>query len=62
MTWDRKRPRSSRAVHIPWRTDYDPVRNDVCEQRAKAAVRKLIPQAEKLRSISNTRTSSSTAS
>ncbi len=37
------------AVHIPWRTDYDPVPNDVCEQRAKTAVRKLIPQAERLK-------------
>lgn len=37
------------AVHIPWRTDYDPVPNDVCETRAKEAVRKLIPQAEKLK-------------
>ncbi|HET6425132.1 MAG TPA: sugar phosphate isomerase/epimerase family protein [Planctomycetaceae bacterium] len=37
------------AVHIPWRTDYDPVPNDVCEKRAKDAVRKLIPAAEKLK-------------
>lgn len=37
------------AVHIPWRTDYDPVPNDVCEKRAKEAVRKLIPAAEKLK-------------
>lgn len=37
------------AVHIPWRTDYDPVPNDVCEARAKEAVRQLIPQAEKLK-------------
>ena len=36
------------AVHIPWRTDYDPVPNDVCLVRAKEAVRQLIPQAEKL--------------
>ena len=35
-------------VHIPWRTDYDPVPNDVCLVRAKEAVRQLIPQAEKL--------------
>ncbi len=35
------------AVHIPWRTDYDPVPNDVCDQRAKDAVRKLIPLAQK---------------
>lgn len=37
------------AVHIPWRTDYDPVPNDICEKRATEAVRKLIPQAEKLK-------------
>lgn len=36
------------AVHIPWRTDYEPVPNDVCLKRAKEAVGKLIPQAEKL--------------
>ena len=37
------------AVHIPWRTDYEPVPNDVCDQRAREAVRKLLPQAEKLK-------------
>lgn len=36
------------AVHIPWRDDYEPVRNDVCDQRARAAVKKMIPLAEKL--------------
>ena len=36
------------AVHIPWRTDYDPVPNDVCDRRAKEAIAKLIPTAEKL--------------
>jgi hexulose-6-phosphate isomerase len=36
------------AVHIPWRTDHEPVSNDVCDRRAKEAVRALIPQAEKL--------------
>jgi L-ribulose-5-phosphate 3-epimerase len=36
------------AVHIPWRTDYDPVPNDVCDRRAREAVGKLLPQAEKL--------------
>ena len=36
------------AVHIPWRTDHEPVPNDVCDQRAKEAMRKLIPQAEKM--------------
>jgi hexulose-6-phosphate isomerase len=37
------------AVHIPWRTDHEPVPNDVCDQRAKDAVKKLLPQAEKLK-------------
>jgi L-ribulose-5-phosphate 3-epimerase len=36
------------AVHIPWRDDHEPVPNDVCDQRAREAVRKLLPQAEKL--------------
>jgi L-ribulose-5-phosphate 3-epimerase len=37
------------AVHIPWRTDYEPVANDVCDQRAKEAIAKLLPAAEKLK-------------
>lgn len=37
------------AVHIPWRTDYDPVPNDVCDQRARQAIRSLLPAAEKLK-------------
>jgi hexulose-6-phosphate isomerase len=36
------------AVHIPWRTDYEPVPNDVCDKRAKEAVATLLPLAEKL--------------
>ena len=36
------------AVHIPWRDDYEPVANDVCERRAKKAIAQLLPQAEKL--------------
>lgn len=36
------------AVHIPWRTDYEPVPNDVCDKRAREAVGKLLPAAEKL--------------
>lgn len=36
------------AVHIPWRTDHEPVPNDVCDQRAREAIGKLLPQAEKL--------------
>lgn len=35
------------AVHIPWRTDYEPVPNDVCDKRAKEAVTKMLPLAEK---------------
>jgi len=41
------------AVHIPWRTDYDPVANDVCDKRAKEAVKSLIPAAEKLKVFLN---------
>jgi hexulose-6-phosphate isomerase len=37
------------AVHIPWRTDHEPVPNDVCDRRAKEAVKSLIPAAEKLK-------------
>ena len=36
------------AVHIPWRDDHDPVPNDVCDKRAKEAVGRLLPKAEKL--------------
>ena len=36
------------AVHIPWRTDYEPVPNDDCDRRAREAVGKLLPKAEKL--------------
>src|SRR5207245_8186008 len=36
------------AVHIPWRNDYEPVPNDVCDKRAREAIRRLIPAAEKL--------------
>ena len=36
------------AVHMPWREDHDPTPNDVCDQRAKEAVGKLLPKAEKL--------------
>jgi hexulose-6-phosphate isomerase len=37
------------AVHMPWRADHDPTPNDVCERRAKEAIGKLLPQAEKLK-------------
>jgi len=36
------------AVAIPWIKDHDPVPNDVCDKRAKEAVAKLVPTAEKL--------------
>ena len=35
------------AVHIPWRDDHEPVQNDVCDQRARDAIGKLLPVAEK---------------
>jgi len=35
------------AVHIPWIKDHDPVPNDVCDQRARAAIDQLLPVAEK---------------
>jgi hexulose-6-phosphate isomerase len=41
------------AVHIPWRTDHEPVPNDVCDQRAKEAIGKLAKQAEKLKIFLN---------
>ena len=36
------------AVHMPWRADHDPTPNDVCDRRAKEAIAKLLPSAEKL--------------
>jgi hexulose-6-phosphate isomerase len=36
------------AVHIPWRIDHEPVPNDVCDRRAREAIGKLVPMAEKL--------------
>ena len=36
------------AVHMPWRADHDPTPNDVCDKRAKEAIAKLLPNAEKL--------------
>jgi hexulose-6-phosphate isomerase len=41
------------AVHIPWRTDHEPVPNDVCDKRAKEAIKSLIPAAEKLKVFLN---------
>ena len=37
------------AVHMPWREDHDPTPNDVCDRRARQAIGKLLPQAEKLK-------------
>jgi L-ribulose-5-phosphate 3-epimerase len=37
------------AVHIPWRTDHEPVPNDVCDRRAREAVGRLEKQAAKLK-------------
>jgi hexulose-6-phosphate isomerase len=37
------------AVHMPWREDHDPTPNDVCNHRAREAVGKLLPAAEKLK-------------
>jgi L-ribulose-5-phosphate 3-epimerase len=37
------------AVHIPWRNDYEPVPNNVCDRRAKEAVGQLVRQAEKFK-------------
>lgn len=37
------------AVHMPWREDHDPTPNDVCDRRARAAIAKLLPGAEKLK-------------
>lgn len=37
------------AVHMPWREDHDPTPNDVCDRRARMAIGKLLPQAEKLK-------------
>lgn len=35
------------ATYVPWLDDVPPVPHDVCDQRARAAVRQLIPEAEK---------------
>jgi len=36
------------AVYIPWNPEPEPVPNDVCEQRAREAIRAVLPEAEKL--------------
>lgn len=35
------------AVYAPWLEGFDPVPNDVCDARAREAVRTLLPEAEK---------------
>ena len=37
------------AVHMPWREDHDPTPNDLCDRRAREAIGKLVPLAEKLK-------------
>jgi hexulose-6-phosphate isomerase len=37
------------AVHIPWLPEHEPVANDVCDRRAREALGRLLPQAERLR-------------
>ena len=41
------------AVHIPWRTDHEPVPNDVCDRRAREAVRALEKNAARLKVFLN---------
>jgi L-ribulose-5-phosphate 3-epimerase len=41
------------AVHIPWRTDHEPVPNDVCDRRAREAVGTLEKSAAKLKVFLN---------
>ncbi len=36
------------AVHIPWIKDHDPVPFEVCDRRAREAVGRMVPRAEKL--------------
>jgi L-ribulose-5-phosphate 3-epimerase len=37
------------AVCMPWRPEHDPTPNDVCDKRARQAIAKLRPNAEKLK-------------
>ncbi len=37
------------AVYMPWREDHDPTPNDLCDRRAREAIGKLVPLAEKLK-------------
>ncbi len=34
------------AVYVPWLENVEPVPNDVCDRRAKEAIRQLLPEAE----------------
>lgn len=36
------------AVHMPWRADHEPTPNEVCDRRAREAIARLLPKAEKL--------------
>ena len=40
------------AVHIPWRTDHEPVPNDVCDQRAQRGGRQAAPRWPRSSSVS----------
>jgi L-ribulose-5-phosphate 3-epimerase len=35
------------SVYVPWRPDDPPVPHDVCDERAREAIRRLLPAAEK---------------
>ena len=37
------------AMHMPWREDHAPTPNDICDRRARQAIGKLLPNAEKLK-------------
>ena len=37
------------AVHMPWRKEHDPTPPELCDRRAKDAIVKLLPVAEKLK-------------
>ena len=43
------------AVHIPWRTDHEPVPNDVCDQRASEAVAQAAPRGREAEGVSEHR-------
>ena len=37
------------ALYMPWWEGHDPTSKDLCDQRAHAAIGKLLPMAEKLK-------------